>query len=86
MVIKRKAKNKSKKVAKIKSISKKITFSELMEKYPEAAEILMNKGMHCIGCGMAMFETLEQGAMVHGLDADELVNEINKKLQKTKVK
>jgi len=57
-----------------------------MEKYPEAAEILMNKGMHCIGCGMAMFETLEQGAMVHGLDADELVNEINKKLQKTKVK
>lgn len=63
-------------------ITKEMSFSEIVEKYPEAVEILFEKGMHCIGCGMAAFETLEQGAMVHGIDADELIEEINNKLDK----
>ena len=40
----------------------------------------MESGMHCIGCPMAMEESLEQGAEAHGLDVDELVEKINKKL------
>ena len=58
-------------------ISKEMTFAEIMGKNPEAGMVLMNKGMHCIGCGMAMMETLEQGALVHGLDPDKLVKELN---------
>jgi len=63
-------------------INKKMSFSEIMEKSPEAGEVLFNSGMHCVGCGMAAFETLEQGAMAHGLDPDKLVDEINKKINK----
>ena len=39
--------------------------------------ILMRAGMHCIGCPSAQGETLEEAAMVHGLDADLLVDQIN---------
>ena len=58
-------------------ITKDMNFAEILEKNPDAAEVLFKSGMHCIGCGMAMFETLEQGAMVHGLDPDKIVAEIN---------
>jgi hybrid cluster-associated redox disulfide protein len=60
-------------------INKKMSFAEILEKKPEAASILMGKGMHCCGCPMAMQETLEQGACAHGLDADEIVKELNSK-------
>ena len=63
---------------KMKKITKKTKFSEIMRD-EKAAKILMEKGMHCFGCPMAMSETLEQGAEAHGLDADALVKEINKK-------
>ena len=39
--------------------------------------ILLSSGMHCIGCPSAQGESLEEAAMVHGLNADELVSEIN---------
>lgn len=63
-------------------ITKNMSFAELMEKSPESREVLFNNGMHCIGCSMAMSETLEEGAMAHGLDPDKLVEEINKALLK----
>jgi len=69
-------------MAKEKKISKEMTFSEIIQKAPEAGEVLFNSGMHCIGCGMAGMETLEQGALAHGLDPDKLVDEINKSLLK----
>lgn len=65
-------------------ITKKMSFAEILGKFPEAAEILMEKGMHCIGCPMAQMESLEDGAKAHGLDADEIVKEINEKLKKKK--
>jgi len=47
----------------------------------ELAVILMNHGMHCVGCPSAASETLEQAAVVHGLDPDELLKEMNAFLQ-----
>jgi len=67
-------------------ITKEMSFAEIMQKHPGAGEILMEKGMYCIGCPMAMQEKLEQGAMAHGLDPDKLVEEINGKLKKKKEK
>ncbi len=58
-------------------INKKMTFGEIIRKNPDAIPILLNKGMHCIGCGMAVYETLEEGALAHGIDPDEVVAEIN---------
>ena len=68
-------------VKKQTKINKKMNFSELIQKYPESAEVLMNEGLHCIGCMMASFETLEQGCQAHGLDPDKIIAKIQKKLK-----
>jgi len=85
---------KAKKTKKIKNsssknktfVTKKMSFSELIEKYPKSVEVLMESGMHCIGCAASAFETIEQGAIIHGLNPDELVKKINKKLSTGKKK
>jgi len=64
-------------------ISKDITFAELLEKHPSAANILFESGLHCIGCGMAMYETLEQGCLAHGMNKKQIGGLI-KKLNKEK--
>ena len=76
MKIKKVIKTKSK-----KGITKKMTFAEILQKYPESANILFESGLHCIGCGMAMYETLEQGCLAHGFSEkqiDDLIKKINK--------
>ena len=67
------------------TITKKMTFQEIMEKHPELAETLFEKGMHCIGCPMAMQETLQDGAIAHGLNPDKIEKELNEKLNKGKL-
>jgi len=69
-----------KKNAKVEKVNKDMSFSEILERHPEVGEILMGKGMHCIGCPMAMMETLEQGCLAHGLDPKNVVKEINEKI------
>ena len=64
-------------------IDKEMTFGELIHSYPEAAMILMKYGMHCIGCHIAVMETIEQGAKAHGLsddDIDKMIEEINQEV------
>lgn len=60
-------------------ILKEIKFAELMQKYPEAVEVLMNEGMHCFGCAMASYETLEEGCLAHGLDVNKVLKKLNKR-------
>ena len=59
------------------AISKSTTIGELLVTFPESAPILMEIGMHCLGCPSSQMETIEEAAMVHGLDPDDLVVEIN---------
>lgn len=61
----------------VKMVNKDMLIGELMEKYPQAAPVLMSIGMHCLGCPSAQAESLAEAAMVHGLDADDLVDKIN---------
>jgi hybrid cluster-associated redox disulfide protein len=58
-------------------ITKDMTFGQVLKDYPQVAPIFMKFGMHCIGCHIAVTETIEQGAMAHGVDADQLINELN---------
>ena len=58
-------------------ITKEMTIGEILAINPMVAPILMEIGMHCLGCPSAQGETLEEAAMVHGLDADVLVAQIN---------
>lgn len=64
----------------MKQITKKTNFIEVLEN-PGVIEVLLESGMHCIGCPMSTGETIEQGAIAHGIDPDELVEKINKKLK-----
>ena len=41
------------------------------------AQVLMDAGMHCLGCALAHGETVEDAAAVHGVDIDELVEKLN---------
>jgi hybrid cluster-associated redox disulfide protein len=65
----------------MKKITKKTKLSELMESHPETAEVLLDSGMGCFGCPMAMQETVEDGCRAHGMsdkDIDKLVDNLNK--------
>jgi hybrid cluster-associated redox disulfide protein len=50
---------------------------EVLQKKPEAAQVFARFGMHCLGCLVASGETVEQAAMAHGLDADEIIKALN---------
>lgn len=65
-------------------IKKEQTILELIQQHPEVIEYLMQKGFHCIGCGAAAFETIEQGAIVHGMNPDQLIKELNEFVKKNK--
>ena len=58
-------------------IEKTTKIGELLEKWPEKAEILLEAGMHCLGCPASQAETLEEACAVHGIDVDELLKKIN---------
>ena len=58
-------------------ISKDMRIGELLNVDQNIAVILMRAGMHCIGCPSTQRETLEEAAMVHGMDADLLEKQIN---------
>ena len=64
-------------------ITKDIVLCELLnnEKAEQIAEILYGAGMHCLGCPSAQMETLEEAAMVHGIDVEDLVKKINELLK-----
>lgn len=57
-------------------ITKDMTIGQIIVTNPNVAPILMEAGMHCLGCPASQGETLEEAAMVHGLDIDELMSKI----------
>jgi hybrid cluster-associated redox disulfide protein len=59
-------------------ITKDMTIGEAVSKYPETAKVMMKHGMHCCGCSIAGMETIEQGAMSHGIDIKKLLKDMNK--------
>ena len=58
-------------------ISKDMLIGQLIQVDDSIAPILMRAGMHCLGCPASQGETLEEAAMVHGIDANLLVEKIN---------
>ncbi len=61
-------------------VSKDMTIGELIQVDQGIIPILMASGMHCVGCPSSQGESLEEAAMVHGMDADELLDTINEYL------
>jgi len=61
-------------------IAKEMKIGELIKKNELIAPILMRAGMHCLGCPASQAETLAEACMVHGIDCDVLVKQINEVL------
>lgn len=59
-------------------ITKDMLIGQIIVKNPNIAPILMEAGMHCLGCPASQGESLEEAAMVHGIDIDELMAKIAK--------
>ena len=57
-------------------ITKEMTIGEILRKNPDVAPVLMDAGMHCLGCPSSQGEALEEAAMVHGIDIDALMKAI----------
>lgn len=62
-------------------ITKEMSIGDVVQKHPETAEIFMSYGLHCVGCHVAFWETIEQGAGGHGMDPEtieKMVKDANK--------
>lgn len=59
-------------------INKDTTIGEILEKVPEKAELLLEIGMHCLGCPASQMETLEEACAVHGIDVNEVIEKLKK--------
>lgn len=58
------------------AITKDMTIGDILRTNPKIAPVLMEAGMHCLGCPSAQAESLEEAAMVHGMDIDALMKKI----------
>ena len=62
-------------------ITKDTIIGDILDIAPETAPIFLSIGMHCLGCPHSQGESIEEACMVHGTDADQLVEEINNYFQ-----
>ena len=61
-------------------VTEKTLIGEIVMNHPEAVEVLLSIGMHCLGCPASRMESLEEACMVHGLEAGPVVEAINARI------
>ena len=59
------------------AIKSDMPISEVVRKHPETIPVFMKHGLHCIGCAVAAFESIAEGATAHGIEVDALMNDLN---------
>ena len=57
--------------------NKDTKIGEILEVAPDKVDILLESGMHCIGCPASQMETLEEACEVHGIDVEEVIEKLN---------
>ncbi|MBI4281512.1 DUF1858 domain-containing protein [Candidatus Uhrbacteria bacterium] len=70
-----------------KFVTKDMLLGTVVSEYPEAAEVMLEYGLHCVGCFANMYDTVEIGAKVHGMTEEEIekmITDVNKRLVKEK--
>ncbi len=63
-------------------ITKNDIIGDVLDNYPETAELFLSIGMHCLGCPASRGETIEEACMVHGADVNALIASLNEKIGK----
>ncbi len=69
----------------MKTVTKDMTIGDIIKNHPEAVEVMLSYGLHCVGCQVQFWETLEGGCLGHGFEEkkiNELVTDINEKIGK----
>ena len=69
-------------MAKKPKITKDMTISQVIKKYPKAVFVFMDWGLHCVGCPAAQDDTVEGAAKIHLLDLKKLLADLNKIAEK----
>lgn len=62
------------------TITKDTIIGDILDIAPETAPLFMAIGMHCLGCPTSRGETVEEACMVHGIEVEELLEELNKQI------
>ena len=62
------------------TITKETIIGDILDIAPQTAPLFMAIGMHCLGCPASRGETVEEACTVHGIDTDELLEELNKQI------
>jgi hybrid cluster-associated redox disulfide protein len=65
-------------------ITKNMPIGDVVSKYPQTVPVFGQHGLHCIGCAIASFESVEQGANAHGIDVNALLKDLNATAKKKK--
>ena len=63
-------------------ITKEMKILDVVKKYQGTIEVFFKFGLHCVGCHVAQYESIAQGAEMHGIDVDELVKALNNSIKK----
>jgi hybrid cluster-associated redox disulfide protein len=58
-------------------ITKEMPIGDVVRNHPETVPVFMKHGLHCIGCAVAAFESIAEGAAAHGIDIDALITDLN---------
>ena len=58
-------------------ITKTMTIAQVLKEKPQTAGVFFSMGMPCLGCSIALSESVEDAALVHGIDLDELIKKLN---------
>ena len=66
-------------------INKRMSIEEVVKRYPETRITFEHYGLGCIGCQAALFESIEQGAEVHGIDVESLISDLNREITRADV-
>ncbi len=53
-------------------VTKDMLLADVIQLYPPSAEIMLEYGLHCVGCFANQFDTVEQGALIHGISEEEI--------------
>lgn len=64
-------------------VTKDMLLGSVVAEHPEAAAVMLEYGLHCVGCFANAYDTVEVGAKVHGMndaEVDEMVDKVNKRI------
>jgi hybrid cluster-associated redox disulfide protein len=68
-----------------RAITPDMSIGDVITRYPNTIDVFFRHGLNCVGCGLARFENIGQGALAHGIDIDRLMQDLNEVISQAQV-